>query len=1473
MRNEHTEVMLRESRRVAQKFHISMNAYRDAPDEDEAMNRRCVIVVLLVLATSFYVGVSVLPENASAAVLYVGGGGPGNHTLIRYAIENASAGDTIFVYNGTYRENVIVNKTVSLVGEDRNTTIIDGAGSDALLMASDWVNVTGFSMVNASAESGVNVSASSRCRVSGNVMSNNLIGITATASPGLIISGNIVSNNSEKGVDIYVADGVYVSSNFVASNALYGIAITATSDGYVANNAIMGHGMGIEVYAGVRNTFYLNVVSNNSFGSVFWVSDWNVIYHNNFINNTSQASDNSLTNSWDGGYPTGGNFWSDHISPDLLHGPGQNLTGADGIVDIPRLVEKAMQDWYPLAKPYPPSPRAPPTAPLNLQGVPDNTQVTLTWSPPDWDGLSAVTNYAIYRGMAPGAETLLTTIGNVTTHLDAGLTNGLTYYYEVAAINAAGEGPRSNEANATPARVPNRPRQLNAVGGDSNIALDWLPPANNGGAAVTNYTIYRGLTSGGESLLVRIGNVLTYLDTGLTNGVTYYYTVTATNVMGEGPDSTEASATPTAWPSQPMNLNAASGDTQLVLTWNAPASDGGSPITNYEIYRGTTSGGETYLRQVGNVLTSTDTGLTNGQRYFYKIAARNAVGEGPQSGEASAIPGIPPGPPTGLTASGGNRQVLLTWSPPTNNGGIAITNYVIYRGLASGAESYLKTIGNVTTNVDTPLVNGVTNFYKVAAVNPAGEGAQSAEASATPMSMPSAPTGVVAMSTYFSVIVEWQAPLDTGGSPVTNYSVYRGTSPGGETWLATVGNLLQYTDISVANGQTYYYFVTAINAVGEGARSLEVRTTVPDHPSAPLNLMAASGTANVTLTWDPPASDGGCTITNYSIYRGFWSGGETLLMTVGIVTTYLDTDVTNGVAYFYRVTATNAIGEGPKSNEAMAVPSTLPSPPTIVSATGIDGEVVLTIFPPADSGGLPIITYKMYRGTSPGGEVFIADIGTPSKHFDAGLTNGVMYYYTLSAVNAIGESNLSEEASAMPRALPSQPLNPQATAGFGQVQLTWQAPAKDGGYPITAYKVYRGIVSGGETLLATLGDVLSYTDLAVTNGPRYFYKVSATTEVGEGPQSTEVSATPMIPSAAPSPPQNLVALAGNAQVALAWDTPASDGGSPVTGYSLYRGTAAGGEVFIRTVGDILSYTDTGLTNGQTYYYEITASNLAGESGRSNEVSARPAMVPGQPTGLVAVADTLQATLSWVAPANDGGSSITNYIIYRGATSGSETMLATVGNVLSYVDTNVVGGHAYYYRVSAVNAIGAGPQSVEASVTISPPPNLPPTCSITAPPQGADVSGRAAIQGVAADADGNIVVVEIRIDGGSWIGASGKDVWSYALNTKLYSNGQHTIEARSYDGKDFSQVASVTVSVNNPAEQGPSGGRGSSDAVGIALSIALLVVALLLIFLFLVERRSRKPAAKLPESPPEKEPPAEEFEEEWEEEEEPPEEFL
>src|SRR5207245_598737 len=155
-----------------------------------------------------------------------------------------------------------------------------------------------------------------------------------------------------------------------------------------------------------------------------------------------------------------------------------------------------------------------------------------------------------------------------------------------------------------------------------------------------------------------------------------------------------------------------------------------------------------------------------------------------------------------------------------------------------------------------------------------------------------------------------------------------------------------------------------------------------------------------------------------------------------------------------------------------------------------------------------------------------------------------------------------------------------------QVTLTWQAPASDGGSPITNYKIYRGLAPGSETLLTTLGNVLTYTDSAVTNGVPYYYQGYAVSSPGERDKSNEPSSTPNPtppPPSHPSAPTNPAATSGNAQVGLTWQAPASNGGSPITNYRIYRGTSPNSETLLATMGNVLTYTDTAVTNGVTYY--------------------------------------------------------------------------------------------------------------------------------------------------------------------------------------------------------------------------------------------------------------------------------------------------
>ena len=174
---------------------------------------------------------------------------------------------------------------------------------------------------------------------------------------------------------------------------------------------------------------------------------------------------------------------------------------------------------------------------------------------------------------------------------------------------------------------------------------------------------------------------------------------------------------------------------------------------------------------------------------------------------------------------------------------------------------------------------------------------------------------------------------------------------------------------------------------------------------------------------------------------------------------------------------------------------------------------------------------------------------------------------------------------------PATPTGLTATAGNAQVSLSW-TPSSGA----TSYNVKRSTTSGAEVTISSPANS-SYTDSSVTNGTKYFYVVSAVNSHGESANSTEVSATP---NTVPAAPTGLTATPGNAQVALTWNTSAG-----ATSYSVKRSTTSGSGYTTVSSPTGTSYTDTGLTNGTTYYYVVAAANSAGTSGNSSQVSATP----------------------------------------------------------------------------------------------------------------------------------------------------------------------------------------------------------------------------------------------------------------------------
>ncbi|MFW9780269.1 MAG: fibronectin type III domain-containing protein [Candidatus Heimdallarchaeota archaeon] len=966
----------------------------------------------------------------------------------------------------------------------------------------------------------------------------------------------------------------------------------------------------------------------------------------------------------------------------------------------------------PSSNQVPVTPATLPTAPRSLQATYQDSQVSLNWLVPLNSGGYSIVNYSIYR--ATSAIGPFTFLDNTTSlsYTDTAVTNGNQYWYNVTATTIEGEGSSSNVVTVTPATIPTAPQNLQVTAGDWQVSLSWLAPSDSGGYPVTKYIIYRATSSSGPFTNIANSTILSYIDSSVTNGIIYWYNVTAYTAEGEGPTSNQMSATPTGPPTPPQTLKVNKSGTDVILNWTVPANDGGSAITKYRVFRSQSSGGSYNNIANTTTLSYVDTSGVTGQQYFYVVTAVNALGESFSSNEVAITIGNVPSEPLSVVATHGNGQIDLSWAVPSSQGGSAITQYRVYRSLTTGGP-YSNIIN--TTNLfylDTSLTNGQMYFYVITAENNEGESPYSQEVNATPATIPSAPQSLQASYSDSQVVLTWGLPNNDGGSQITEYMIYRASSPTGP--YVNIGNssILSYTDFTVANGETYWYNVTAVNGEGKGPSSNQVGVTPITVPTAPQSLQASYSDSQVTIIWQVPVYDGNSTITGYNIYRATSPSGSYVLIGTSPGLTYTDLSVSNGITYWYNVTAVNAEGEGPSSNQVGVTPITVPTAPQNLAATYGDSQVTLTWSLPSDDGGSPIIEYVVYRGTSPSGPFSNVGNSTTLGYIDSTAVNGITYWYNVTAINAEGEGPSSFQQSATPATVPTAPLNPQVIPGNSQISVSWEAPADDGGSTIIRYRVYRRITSGSFLNIQNVTGTTSYLDSSVTNGIKYFYVIVAVNGEGESVASGEVSTTPL---AVPSSPRSLNVVYTVPKVTLSWIAPLDDGGTSIVQYRIYRSTSSGGPYTNLANTTLLSFDDVSTTKGITYYYAVSADNSLGESIKSSEAIITPTTKPSPPESLYASLDSNNyVILLWNTPSDTGGLPISSYQIYRSETSGGP--YTSIGSTMSvsYTDSSVLSGTTYFYVIRAVNSQGESVDSNEDGITV-PTQTIPSTTTTTIPP--------------------------------------------------------------------------------------------------------------------------------------------------------------
>lgn len=460
-------------------------------------------------------------------------------------------------------------------------------------------------------------------------------------------------------------------------------------------------------------------------------------------------------------------------------------------------------------------------------------------------------------------------------------------------------------------------------------------------------------------------------------------------------------------------------------------------------------------------------------------------------------------------------------------------------------------------------------------------------------------------------------------------------------------------------------------------------TTVPGAPNIG-TATPANGSA--TVNFAGPDSNGGSAITGFTVTSS--PGGLTVSASASPITV---TGLTNGTAYTFTVSATNANGSSSASVASNSVtPSTGPGTPTIGTATPGNASATVAFTAPADDGGSPITSYSVTASSS---YAYYNQTATAAQSpiTVTGLVNGQAYTFTVTATNANGTSSASSPSNSVtPATVPGTPTVQSVAPGNASAAVQFLTPSANGA-AITGYTASCAIDGGSPVTATGAGSPITVTGL--TNGAAYTCWLTATNAAGASAPSAAVTTTPRT---VPGAPIIGTATFGDGQATITFTAPSDNGGSSITGYTVT--STPDNRVGFGTGSPI---TVSGLTNGTPYTFKVTASNAAGSgsaSAASNSILSLGA--PGAP----AVTQVDQAenimTISFNAPANDGGSPVTGYTASCGGlTAGASASPITI--------TGLIGGMTYACSVRATNANGTGAGSTAWSIT-----GLQPTLSIT-----------------------------------------------------------------------------------------------------------------------------------------------------------------
>ena len=822
-------------------------------------------------------------------------------------------------------------------------------------------------------------------------------------------------------------------------------------------------------------------------------------------------------------------------------------------------------------------------------------------------------------------------------------------------------------------------------------------------------------------------------------------------------------------PAAPTNLGGAMDSTGRVsLSWTAPP---GSGLT-YQVYeRAVTAGATTFTRTHTASGTRLDLSLLEPGRYQYRVAARNAAGEGPASTtiDVGVEPEAPSAAPANVKAtSQDDGTVKVTWNAVTAPGWVGYR--IEKRDVTAGETVFTPATSSFTgtSGVVESLTYGHTYAFRVFAYNGTGAGPFSAEVQALAQkARPASPVNLKATNNADGTIgLSWTNPDPSLWLWVYYRNVTAGESFTRSKYPVSTGNT--FTAGYLTNGDTYEFYVVTFNDIGESLPSNTVSAVARvAPPPAPTKLTATkNGDGTIGLSWNNSGPD-----IWYWVYSRDKTKGDASFTRstypVSTGTTFVAGYLTNDHEYEFRVTAIGA-------NETESTPSNtvtmkseialVPAPTGLAATANDDGTVTLTW----NSSGNGVWYYLWSRnvtdnGTFARGEWPITSGATVTA---GNLTQGKEYAYYVTALNSAGKegprSAIVTEKSYVPP--PAAPKNVKAVKGNGKVDLTWSSVGAG-----TWYYVYSKDLTTGaaETKSLPISTGTSFTAAYLSNGHEYAFWVTAIGQGGvESARSVRVTATPQMP--APAAPTNLKAASqSNGEIKLTWNT----SGDGIWYWVWKRDKSTGGswEKQELPVSNGTTFTAGYLTLKHEYEFYVEAFTDGGKAKSNTAAAVSQIPLAAAPT-LTAKANPGDGTiwLDWTS----SGSGLWYWLYYRKSTTAQFSRLEyPISNGTAFV----FGGHQddgqyFQFEVRAINAMGPGHASNRVSTTS--------TLGVPGTPR-ISVTPNSSIKGVTIDWDPTVYATAYRL---STKPCGGPDAWwtktgPYTTETVFHYESRRCLDYR------------------------------------------------------------------------------------------------